>query len=257
MIADPDPPVTVEPTSIPPITHGRVRSIDPELSITDFLTDGSLASLCAEITALTGVQVQLRDTKGNVIVKRESRLDGETAWKSVPLAQAPSVGKHSSEIPLIVSGITIGSFMVGEGAPSLASSDARQRLERAIVLLAGASAELCTHDLEVKHRVKALAALTRMSSLLVGSTAPDRVLEVALDSALEVLGLDAGAIVLFAEDSDGVLSTSDAAALSLGDQLMLVPGHCDPTVNLYDELVCIRGDRVEALWPIAARGSLL
>jgi D-serine deaminase-like pyridoxal phosphate-dependent protein len=58
-------------------------------------------------------------------------------------------------------------------------------------------------------------------------------------------------------DEHGVLVTADAAALSLGDQLMLVPGHCDPTVNLYDELICVRGGRVEALWPIAARGALL
>jgi D-serine deaminase-like pyridoxal phosphate-dependent protein len=54
-----------------------------------------------------------------------------------------------------------------------------------------------------------------------------------------------------------MLVTANEAALALGDTLMLVPGHCDPTVNLYDELVCIRGDRVEALWPIAARGALL
>jgi D-serine deaminase-like pyridoxal phosphate-dependent protein len=60
-----------------------------------------------------------------------------------------------------------------------------------------------------------------------------------------------------AADEHGVLATTDAAAVSLGDVLMLVPGHCDPTVNLYDDLVCFRGDRVEALWPIAARGALL
>jgi D-serine deaminase-like pyridoxal phosphate-dependent protein len=60
-----------------------------------------------------------------------------------------------------------------------------------------------------------------------------------------------------ASDEHGVVSTQDAAALNLGDQLMLVPGHCDPTVNLYDELICIRGGRVEAIWPIAGRGALL
>jgi D-serine deaminase-like pyridoxal phosphate-dependent protein len=60
-----------------------------------------------------------------------------------------------------------------------------------------------------------------------------------------------------ASDEHGVVETRDAAALSLGDTLMLVPGHCDPTFSLYDELVCIRGDRVEAVWPIAARGALL
>ena len=60
-----------------------------------------------------------------------------------------------------------------------------------------------------------------------------------------------------AADEHGVLSTINAASVNLGDQLMLVPGHCDPTVNLYDEMICIRGDRVEAVWPIAARGAVL
>jgi D-serine deaminase-like pyridoxal phosphate-dependent protein len=47
-----------------------------------------------------------------------------------------------------------------------------------------------------------------------------------------------------------------AAAPGLGDKLLLVPGHCDPTVNLYDWYVCMRGGVVEALWPITARGAL-
>ena len=42
----------------------------------------------------------------------------------------------------------------------------------------------------------------------------------------------------------------------LGDKLLLVPGHCDPTVNLYDWYVCVRRGIVEALWPIAARGAV-
>jgi D-serine deaminase-like pyridoxal phosphate-dependent protein len=60
-----------------------------------------------------------------------------------------------------------------------------------------------------------------------------------------------------ASDEHGVLVTEDAATPALGDRLMLVPGHCDPTVNLYDSLICIRGGQVEALWPVAARGALL
>jgi 3-hydroxy-D-aspartate aldolase len=36
----------------------------------------------------------------------------------------------------------------------------------------------------------------------------------------------------------------------------LVPGHCDPTVNLYDWYVGIRAGRVEQLWPITARGAV-
>jgi len=48
-----------------------------------------------------------------------------------------------------------------------------------------------------------------------------------------------------------------AAAPGLGDKLLLVPGHCDPTVNMYDWYVCVREGVVEALWPITARGAVL
>ena len=47
-----------------------------------------------------------------------------------------------------------------------------------------------------------------------------------------------------------------AVAPGLGDKLLLVPGHCDPTVNLYDWYVCVRGGVVEDLWPITARGAV-
>ncbi len=87
-----------------------------------------------------------------------------------------------------------------------------------------------------------------------------------VDAGLKASSIDSGMPTVFkrpdmryvkAADEHGVLATTDAGAVSLGDALMLVPGHCDPTVNLYDELVCIRGDRVEAVWPISARGALL
>jgi D-serine deaminase-like pyridoxal phosphate-dependent protein len=87
-----------------------------------------------------------------------------------------------------------------------------------------------------------------------------------VDAGLKASSVDSGMPTVWrrpdlvyakAADEHGTLATANEAALSLGDTLMLVPGHCDPTVNLYDELVCIRGDRVEAIWPIAARGALL
>jgi 3-hydroxy-D-aspartate aldolase len=42
---------------------------------------------------------------------------------------------------------------------------------------------------------------------------------------------------------------------TLGEQIWLIPGHCDPTVNLHDWYVGVRDGRVEALWPIEARGA--
>ena len=34
------------------------------------------------------------------------------------------------------------------------------------------------------------------------------------------------------------------------------PGTAIPTVNLYDWIVGMRGERVECVWPVAARGAL-
>ncbi len=45
--------------------------------------------------------------------------------------------------------------------------------------------------------------------------------------------------------------------LALGDRVWLMPGHCDPTINLYDWYVAVRGGQVEAIWPITARGAVL
>ena len=40
----------------------------------------------------------------------------------------------------------------------------------------------------------------------------------------------------------------------IGDKLELIAPHCDPVVNLYDQIYGIRKDRVEVVWPITARG---
>ena len=58
-----------------------------------------------------------------------------------------------------------------------------------------------------------------------------------------------------ASDEHGVLDlTSCPRPVRTGDKLKLIPGNCDPTVNLYDGYVVARDERVEALWPIVARG---
>jgi D-serine deaminase-like pyridoxal phosphate-dependent protein len=45
-------------------------------------------------------------------------------------------------------------------------------------------------------------------------------------------------------------------ACQIADKIRLVSGHCDPTLNLYDWYVGIRSNRVEQLWPMAARGAV-
>jgi D-serine deaminase-like pyridoxal phosphate-dependent protein len=56
-------------------------------------------------------------------------------------------------------------------------------------------------------------------------------------------------------DEHGKLKLAPGARLRIGEQVWLIPGHCDPTVNLHDWYVGVRNGRVEALWPISARGA--
>jgi D-serine deaminase-like pyridoxal phosphate-dependent protein len=61
-------------------------------------------------------------------------------------------------------------------------------------------------------------------------------------------------------DEHGVLAVPKSR-VSAGERLMFIPSHCDPTIALHDWYVCVRGmggdaPRVEAVWPVAARGAL-
>jgi len=53
-------------------------------------------------------------------------------------------------------------------------------------------------------------------------------------------------------DEHGIIKP--AGKLQVGDRLHLIPGHCDPTANMYDWIVGVRNGRVEAVWPITGRG---
>lgn len=63
-------------------------------------------------------------------------------------------------------------------------------------------------------------------------------------------------------DEHGILrrhAVGGDALPPLGETVWLIPGHCDPTVNLHDWYVGVRGGlytgRVESIWPVDARGA--
>jgi 3-hydroxy-D-aspartate aldolase len=105
-------------------------------------------------------------------------------------------------------------------------------------------------------------------SLYVWATVMSRPAEdrAIVDAGLKALAFDSGPPLVCdepaatyerASDEHGRLAVSAATnLLGLGDKIRLIPGHCDPTVNLYDWYVCVRGNRVEQLWPITARGAV-
>ena len=203
-------------TTLPPPTHAPNATASPtsptsptSLSITDFLTDGSLAGLCEELAALTGVSIDLLDIEGRRVVRGNQ---GDHPWHVVDAKTSALPGAIS--FPLRVGGQRIGSLLASPGAPRL-GQDPRQSLERVVGLLASAAAELCEHELEVRDKVRELSALFRLTSLLAQASGMERVLEVALDAALDALGLDAGSIMLLKEDADGVVTGTTEDDLDL------------------------------------------
>jgi D-serine deaminase-like pyridoxal phosphate-dependent protein len=59
----------------------------------------------------------------------------------------------------------------------------------------------------------------------------------------------------WAGDEHGRLTLTQPGRLPrLGNRIEFFPPHCDPTINLYDRIYAMRGDSVEAVWQIAARG---
>jgi len=71
-----------------------------------------------------------------------------------------------------------------------------------------------------------------------------------------VRGCPADATYRFMGDEHGAIElpagTTDVPAL--GATVELLTSHCDPTVNLYDWMHCVRGDRLVEIWPVDARG---
>lgn len=197
---------------------------DKRLSITDFLTDGSLASLCGELSRLVGISVQLRDRDGRLITRTNTTaMDGgiRGAWAVIPDDQlrpeddAVATVEHLEArgyavAPLRLGDEIIGSISMAAGDLRMsADPDPRTTLQKALVMLAQTTGELCEHEVELRHRIKEVGAVYRVSSLLVRAASPDRMLDVALESVLDALELDAGAIMLLKQDADGIASDSE------------------------------------------------
>ncbi|MFN7918754.1 MAG: DSD1 family PLP-dependent enzyme [Bryobacteraceae bacterium] len=66
---------------------------------------------------------------------------------------------------------------------------------------------------------------------------------------------DEGVTFAFGGDEHGKLTFAGGAKiLNVGDKAEFVIPHCDPSVNLYDKMFCLRGNNVEAIWHVSARG---
>ncbi len=84
-----------------------------------------------------------------------------------------------------------------------------------------------------------------------------------VDAGLKAQSVDSGLPTIYGRDDVTYVKCSDEhgvvadpnGLLKVNDKLKLVPGHCDPTCNVHDWYVGVRGGKVETLWPVSARGK--
>ena len=84
-----------------------------------------------------------------------------------------------------------------------------------------------------------------------------------VDAGLKAQSVDSGLPVVFGRTDVKYVKCSDEhgviedpmGVLKVNDKLRLVPGHCDPTCNVHDWYVGVRGGKVEVVWPVSARGK--
>lgn len=63
-----------------------------------------------------------------------------------------------------------------------------------------------------------------------------------------------GARAVISSDEHGiVLLENPSREVKLGDRLEFIVPHCDPNVNLYDRMYCVRGEKVVDVWRIVGR----
>jgi len=198
------------------------------LSIHAFLTDGSLTMLCRELSRFTGFGIELRDEHDRLIIPVDPpgpagltdaavptapRHDAPLPWAVIPAVDVPPVPPDADRLPLRIDDTVIGTIVLAPGGPPNTDPEARESVRRALELLASTGSELCRDVLEMRHRLKELAVLYRLSALLAARTPIDAMLSAALDSAVNALDLSAGSIVLLPEDADGVPVSNDEADL--------------------------------------------
>jgi sigma-B regulation protein RsbU (phosphoserine phosphatase) len=199
-------------------------------SIIHFLTDGSLPRFCVHLGELAGSAVTLHDRAGCEILPAE----GETPFA---IAAHPLPAKGQRIIQITIGALKLGEFRLQPDAP--------KSLVTSIGHLATTVSEVCDREFELRHRVQELEVLYKLSEHLARATDVQEVLNIALDSALDVLNLDAGSIVLF--DDEAQVASDEQGIELIASRSLSEEWLTDPTPLSVDrefDRSAIRGDIV-------------
>jgi len=75
------------------------------------------------------------------------------------------------------------------------------------------------------------------------------------DGSHNAFGIDGTEVIGLSEEHARLALKNPSRDLKVGDKVDIVPTHCCTTMNTHDRVYVVRGDTVEAIWNITARGK--
>lgn len=121
-------------------------------------------------------------------------------------------------------------------------------------------------DLDYANNIpEADSPVLRHALSVLCSVISERAEHAVLDGGLKAFAVDQGLprallpgwrVKSLSDEHTIIVADAGTPPLGLGTRVKLLPGHCDPTVNLHDWIVAIRGGVVEESWRVDARGAL-
>ncbi|HVM99329.1 MAG TPA: DSD1 family PLP-dependent enzyme [Caulobacteraceae bacterium] len=238
------------------VTLTLLVDLDPGLRRTGVANAESAVALARQIAGhaalrFGGVQfyagaeqhIEAYADRREAIVQKTARLtEAIEALRAAGLAPAivsgGGTGTHAIDAELgVFTELQVGSyiFMDRQYGVCALRGDGAQPFETSLVIDARVISASHPQLVTVDAGLKAMATEAGPPAILAG--APE-------GSAYHFMGDEHGAIV----------PPRGIAPPKLGERLTLGAPHCDPTVNLYDAYHVVRGDTLEAIWPVTARG---
>jgi D-serine deaminase-like pyridoxal phosphate-dependent protein len=176
------------------------------------------------------------------IEDRDARAEVARTSMQTLLAVADDLRRESYDIAIVSAGSTL-------------TYDVTGTIDGITEVQVGSYALMDTEFSKSSDFEEALGCLTTVVSVNDNIAVLDAGLKtLTIDHGNPMLPSDVPADVLFLSDEHTTLITKDGWSLQPGDRVFLRPSHVDPTVNLHDRLYAHRGDEVEAVWPVSARG---
>ncbi len=204
----------------------------------EFLSFGGLQFYCGAEQHIEGYA----ERREAVIAKTAKLSDTIAGLKAAglepPIVSGGGTGTHAIDAELgVLNELQVGSFMFMDHQYEVCAlrEAGPQPFETSLMIDARVISANHPMLVTVDAGLKAMATEAGPPPILSGA---------AEDSKYAFMGDEHGAII----------PPRGVAPPRLGEVVTLGAPHCDPTVNLYDAYHAVRGDTLEAIWPVSARG---